>query len=590
MANRRMDQRGVTAVLMAVGLTIVVVVSAAFAVDLGQQRVVRRDMQAVADVVALDLVRLLNGGKASAYDKSAFDEAKNRSVSRNDDALGGALTSADVTWDFVKRNGDNWVVIEKTSDEVPAAVKVSATSDTSFAFGGVTGVARGGSTRTAVAQAEESACVRVGSFIASLDTAQSALLNPLLGGLLRSTVNLDLVSYKGLAAANVSLLDLVNLGGLGVGTVDELLALDNLKAGDLLIATAKVLDSKGKLVEANILRSITVGASTPTIAIGDLLNLAPGDSAALGAGINVLDLVTGTAFVANQDHAVAIPNLGISLPGVASVTTSLSVIEAPKPTCKGDADPASTAQIRLNLSAHINGRSLSVPLLNTSVTVAPIDLAISIDLGKAIAQVTKVTCNPTGPESVTVALSSAVVGGVSISANAGIKATVDPVGGLLTNVLGLLGLGSLLKPPYLTLDTSLNIAAGTGMSSTFNKTVVVPVPGGYTTPVGSGTGMLLGAVTVTPAVNTDLVLHYWDGLLILGSWKERHITDPLNSVFTGVLNPIIQNLLSVVLNPLVATLQTALIEPLQDILGLQLGGADVYAKETPTCGGPKLVG
>ena len=46
-------------------LLVVLVPSSAMAVDLGMQRVVRRDMQTLADVVALDVVRLVDGRTAS---------------------------------------------------------------------------------------------------------------------------------------------------------------------------------------------------------------------------------------------------------------------------------------------------------------------------------------------------------------------------------------------------------------------------------------------------------------------------------------------------------------------------------------------
>ena len=587
------DERGASAVLIAALMAAVLLVSAAFAVDLGQQRVVRRDVQAVADMVALDMVRLLDGRKANEYSVSAFDEAKRLSLQRNRSALGGALAPSDVTWTFAKAGAapGTWTTIDSSAAETPTAIQVSARSAVGFAFGGFTGVSKGGATRTAVAQNEESACFRVGSFVASLDSGQSALLNPILSALLGSSLNLDLVGYKGLAGANVSLLDLVKVGGLGVGSVDELLKLDGVTLGRLFVAAAKVLENQGKLAVANVLRAISVSAATPAIAIADLIKAAPGTGSALDASLNVLDLIATAAFVANKSHAVEIPNLGVTLPGVASVTTSLTVIEPPKAACGPVGTKAETAQISLRLNAHVNPQSIRVGVLDTSVDVGAIDLSVSIDLGKAIAKLAKVTCDVNGPDSLQVALSSAVVGGITVSATTGVKARVNPVGGLLDNILGLLGLSSLLKPPYLTLDTSLAINAGSPGLSNYAKSVTVPIPGGYTVPAGSGSGALIGPVSIDPAVNTDVVLHYWDSLLGLGgSWKERHITDPLNSVFDSVLRPLVGTLLSAVVNPVVSALQTALVGPLGRLLGLQVGGADVFAMPTPTCSGPKLVG
>lgn len=592
MRARRLDQRGVTAVLMAFLVSVVLVVSAAFAVDLGQQRVVRRDMQAIADVVALDLARLLNGGKASAYDKSVFDDAKVRSVGRNDDALGGALANGDVTWDFVVRDGGDWVVVDKTGEEVPTAVKVSATSDTSFAFGGVTGVARGGSTRSAVAQSDESACFRIGSFIASLDSSQSALLNPLLNGLLGSNLNLNAVAYQGLAAANVSLLDLVEIGGLGVGTVDELLALDNVEVADLFIAAASVLDDQGKLAQADILRAIVIDPDTPNIAIGDLVTAAPGSTAALGATINVLDLVTGAAFLANEDHFVEIPNLGITIPGLAVTSTTLHVIESPREQCGPVGTTNETSQISLDVVATVPGRTVSIPILgvaNVSVVLDPVQVTLNLDLGQAIAELMAVTCNVNGPDSIRVDLASSVVGGVNITATLGAHAVITvPLlgsGGLLGQVLSLLGLGSLLNPPRLTLDTGVTIAASSPAASNYDKTVTVPLPGGYTTPVGGGTGPILGPLNSQTSGTTKLTLTTFG---LLGN-PTTITVDPGATLFNTILNPVLSAAASS-LSAIVANLQSALINPLADLLGLQLGGADIFAVPTPTCSGPKLVG
>lgn len=577
---------------MAFLVSAVLVVSAAFAVDLGQQRVVRRDMQAVADVVALDLVRLLNGSKASAYDKSAFDTAKNNSVARNNDALGGALSSGDVTWDFVKLVGSNWVVIPKTADVVPAAVKVSATSDTSFAFGGVTGVARGGSTRTAVAQSEESACFRIGSFVASLDSSQSALLNPLLNGLLGSNLNLNAVAYQGLAAANVSLLDLVELGGLGVGTVDELLALDNVEVADLFIAAASVLDDQGKLAQANILRAIVVHPNTPNIAIGDLVTAAPGSTAALGATINVLDLITGAALLANDDHFVEIPNLGVTIPGAVITTTKLHIIESPREKCGGVGTTNETSQITLAVTATVPGRTVHIPILgiaDVSVVLDPVTVTLNLDVGKAIAKLMAVTCNVNGPDSIRVDLSSSVVGGVNVTSTLGAHAVITvPLlgsGGLLGQVLSLLGLGSLLNPPKLTLDTGVTVVASSPSSSTYDKTVTVPLPGGYTTPVGGGTGPILGPLNANTSGTTKLTLTTFG---LLGN-PTTITVDPGAALFSTILNPVL-SAASSSLSTIVNSLQSSLINPLAKLLGLQLGGADVFAVPTPTCSGPKLVG
>src|SRR3954470_17895235 len=90
---RRRGERG--AITPMVGMLLVVLVpSSAMAVDLGMQRVVRRDMQALADVVALDVVRLVDGHTAAQI-KGGYnglpplDLAVLRSGNRNDDDVLG---------------------------------------------------------------------------------------------------------------------------------------------------------------------------------------------------------------------------------------------------------------------------------------------------------------------------------------------------------------------------------------------------------------------------------------------------------------------------------------------------------------------
>ncbi|MFL6156446.1 MAG: pilus assembly protein TadG-related protein, partial [Marmoricola sp.] len=61
MPSRRRNEQGVVAVVVAIVTCFTLIPIAALAVDIGVQRVARRDAQSVADVVALDLARQLDG-------------------------------------------------------------------------------------------------------------------------------------------------------------------------------------------------------------------------------------------------------------------------------------------------------------------------------------------------------------------------------------------------------------------------------------------------------------------------------------------------------------------------------------------------
>ncbi|HWI42111.1 MAG TPA: pilus assembly protein TadG-related protein [Nocardioides sp.] len=586
MLRRRRDERGVSAIFICV-LMVVLLTSAAFSVDLGMQRVVRRDMQAVSDVVALDLARQLDGRtKAALMSSGDMQAALTKSVARNTSSIGDA---PDVSFELGTLDASGAFTAIGNTD-VPTVVRVSSKGSVGFAFGGITGVGSGSATRRAVAQVEESACIRVGSFIASVNSADGALLNPLLNGLLGSNLNLTAVGYQGLLTSNVSLADLVDVGGLGVGSVSELLALKNVSVADLFLASANALTKQGKLAEANILKSINVAATTPEINISDLIAAGPSDTAALAATLNVLDLVTGAAFIANDGHFVNIPNLGLNLSPAVVTTTKLTVIEAPRQTCIKSGKDAETAQVRLELTATIPAKSINVSILglaNVGVSLDTTTVNVSINLGEAIARVTALHCNASAPDSLTVALESSLAGAISVSASLGAHATFSvPLtgsGGLLSQVLSLLGLGSLLNPPDIKLDTALTATASAPPTGNFSKTVTVPIPGGYTTPVGSGSGIILSPASANVSGTTQMVINYG---LFGNQTKTVLNADPL---YSTVLNPILSGVASS-LSPLLTNIQQALITPLSDLLGLQVAGANVFAVPTPVCNGVRLVG
>ncbi|MEO9324900.1 hypothetical protein ABFT23_15505 [Nocardioides sp. C4-1] len=583
--RRRRDERGAVALVTALVTSFVLIVVAAITVDLGMQRVARRDMQSLADVVALDLSRELDG-RTVAVLTPLLPTLVERSVARNGDTIGDT-PQVTVELGSVSTAG----VFSPMTAGTPTAVRVRAATSIDFAFGVAT---RGDVSRAAVSTAQAGSCLKLGSYLATVNTDQSALLNPLLGGLLGSSLNLSAVSYTGLANANITLAELVDVGGLGVGTADQLLALQNVSVREFFLASARVLDAQGKNTEANLLRSISVAAGTPTIRLGDLINAAPGDTSALTAGFNVLSLVQGAALLSHQGSAVSIPNLSLGLPGLFTTSASLNVIQAPQVTCGPVGTEFSTAQVSLRLTTRIPAQTISVPALGTSVTIDAFDVSTSFDLGKAIATLTGITCSSAGVSSLQVALRSAVIGSINVAANARLRATFTVpllggsglLGSLLTTILSTLGLGSLLSPPSIILDNLVSLSGGSS-ASTYTRNLTLPIPASYTTPVGSGSGGLIGAVYLTPVLSSTLTLRYRP--LLSPSTVDRTILRT-EGLFADVLNPIISQVLSTLVNPLVSLLQSRLLMPLTQLLGVQYGGADVWAVPTATCANPKLVG
>ena len=168
-------------------MSLVLLMVSAFAIDLGMQRAGRRDMQAVADLVALDMGRLIDGRtraqiEAGNGDKPSAATQLGWSVANNDNDTIGSSPSVTAYWVELSdrrqlRRRPAACRSRSRPAAVPTGVVVRAATDVGFAFAGVTGVASGDVERTAVALAEESACFRLGSYAARLNSSSSALLN-----------------------------------------------------------------------------------------------------------------------------------------------------------------------------------------------------------------------------------------------------------------------------------------------------------------------------------------------------------------------------------------------------------------------------
>ncbi|MGA4049281.1 TadG family pilus assembly protein [Ralstonia pseudosolanacearum] len=242
-------------------------------------------------------------------------------------------------------------------------------------------------TLTATAIAKNTAIVSfsLGSGLASTNTG---LLNSVLGALLgngNSALNLDLVSYQGLANTTIRVSDL--MAALNVGTVQQLIAAQ-VSLSQLVSAVVSAGGQNGltgvsvgtvlapnTLVLGALLRNtlINVGNSTGTPGVLQFLAQAGNDQSVLNAQLNVLDLVTTAAQIANNKNAVAI-STGLTLPGLLGTTLNLKVIQPPviaigppgKDTSGNWMTQASAGQVRLGLNV---SASVLAPLATINVPI-----------------------------------------------------------------------------------------------------------------------------------------------------------------------------------------------------------------------------
>ncbi|WP_231409481.1 TadG family pilus assembly protein [Ralstonia solanacearum] len=239
-------------------------------------------------------------------------------------------------------------------------------------------------TATAIAKNTAIVSFSLGSGLASVN---GGLLNQMLGALLGNSnpLSLDLVSYQGLANTTIRVSDL--MAALNVGTVQQLVS-SQVSLSQLVSAVVSAGGQNGltgvsvgtvlapnTLVIGPLLRStlINVGNSTGTPGVLQFLAQAGNDQSALNAQLNVLDLVTTAAQIANNQNAVAISIPSLTLPPLAGATLNLKIIQPPviaigppgKDTSGNWMTQASAGQVRLglNVSASVPGAAtINVPI------------------------------------------------------------------------------------------------------------------------------------------------------------------------------------------------------------------------------------
>lgn len=325
--GRRRDEKGAILVLSTVGL-VLAMIAAALSIDLGTLAQSAREDQKVADLAALDAVRVLPG---------TFDQSQIGSVTQaaKDSALRNGFSFTSPGYNLLVEWGpSNTGPFTSLPAELgtATAVRVTATSPHENAFPFVSGPDT--VSRKAVAAKKDVAGFTLGSSLANVNSTTSSLLNPIVGSMLGSTVNLSLVSWQGLASGSVTLSALqAELAAMGfnVGSVSELLDA-NLTLAQLYQATANVMTKNGDTANAAVFNTLKVNAVTATtIKLGRMITVEQGaESAAAGAQLNLLQLVTGSAQLANGTNMISVSDLGISVPNALSVGMTLKVIEGTK--------------------------------------------------------------------------------------------------------------------------------------------------------------------------------------------------------------------------------------------------------------------
>lgn len=586
----RERQRGAIGV-MAAGTLLLALICLALVIDTGRLYYEQRKLQRVVDMAALEAASQggLCGLPSGVQGYVTTSAARNGFVPATGDSLVATLGS--VTFDggygsassrrtFIAGGDPADSVRVQATHTVPSSLLLNVASLFSGASSNTVLSAQAVGRRTAMAG------ISAGSGVLSLDSTNSPLLNALLGGLLGTTINLDLVTYQGIAGANVSLLALSQqLKAAGVnlelGKIDSLLGA-NVTAAQLLQAMVNAADaSQLANVNTSLLRTAlaTINVPTANLTLGQILSVVAPDSVrdtALSAGVNLLDLLMATAMVANKNNAVNVDLKGKNIAGVVP-TVKLQVISPPtiaigypgKDSAGNWRTVGKNAQVQLIVGANANLLGLNL-----------VNLALNLRVGVAegYAALDSIQCGGVGqPTTVNVKARPGV-------ASANIDANVSLLSGASGSLLGVTITNTATGASGSSASAGTQFAIPGEQSLSFTVNGPSDLPSAVTrvqSPLGSSLGAGLASlgnslsIKVTAGGNCNAI--------ILVSWLLCALSSIVNSLADLMLN------LTSGLGTLVSALGQQLIDPLLSLLGIQTGILDVRLIDLQTGGAELLI-
>lgn len=253
------------------------------------------------------------------------------------------------------------------------------------------------------------AIAQLGATPLTIDSNNSELLNPVLGGLLGTDLNIDLLGWEGLATVNTNLLNLLyDLNSeIGAGTVGELLE-SSISLETFYELTGSLLGWNGHLAEQKTITQLRgqlagSGVEHAQLKLSNLLQL-PEDLLELPinelanvegiteADVNTLALVTSAAEIANYSLALPV-DLPLDLPLI-NLAVKAQVITPPSIAVLQEGETLHAASTRVLIDLKVGLNELA-ELLNLQDLSEIVHLPIYLELGTGDVRVTSVS-----PESI----------------------------------------------------------------------------------------------------------------------------------------------------------------------------------------------
>lgn len=561
-------QRGAIGIFGGLGLAIALGF-VVLALDTGRLALEKRRLQEVADLAAIDALQ--QAGLCSGIESmtaAAVRTAAQQSALRN--GYAGNLTSeAEAVLLGVMTTDANGVRhFTGTVDAAATAVQVTARKQAVRSL--VAGGWYGGTVdlqAVGVAQREPQAGFWVGSFLASLDSDDAAVLDGVLGDMLGTAVSLDAVSYQGLVAADLTLAQLIDgaaLAGVSLSSngVEGLLATQVTVAELLSIMVAALsADPDGDATAAAAVNELQTAATVAgTIRIGDLLNVsADNPESALDSQVNAYALSSAALQLAHEGETLNM-SVPATLPLVGgTVDVSMHITQAPQiavgPPGRDENGNwktlARTAQMQLQIDTSVTDAPLFSVLLG--VVNASLDISVAAEVARTDAWLASVDCAGASQPAHRVTV-GASPGAVNLAL--GRYADLSDPGSLDGGITADITLASTpIASVALSAETSLGNAA---QDVVFDVSVATPLPQQQTV----GTSLASALDNATQSLANSLVVE--EPVVLGGSLPLGVTTDAIQSALPGA-----------VLEPVLTALDEAVLDPLFGALGIHVGGADI---------------
>lgn len=569
-AARRLES-GAVAIALALITCFVIIPLAGLAVDIGMQRVARGDMQTVADLTATDMARILGSGTTPTATMATTSAARNSGTVGATPTMAVYLGYISATPTYVSSQArgcdgnpyDSYFQAPTVAHPANAVV-VTASTKVSFMMDG----GSGGACRSALAQVNGTTCYGLGSYAAVVNSGDSTVLAPLnsIFGL-----NFTLLSYQNIAGAHVTLAQLA--ADSHIGTASQLLN-GSITVSNLILAMIDVLQTgSGNSAAITALNSVlSVVTTLPAITLSNVLHVSPTDTAAMSTSFSALDILGGAVLLADGQHAVDIPNVWANVAGTGETSdASLYIQQGASAAC---GTPGNAATLNSQMAGYVAFDKMNSPSINIGVanlktgigtgrlTVAIAQANGQLDSSPPVVCGSNTTANPTTfSVDVSAALSSVQL------------LTQLPVSGTVT----ILGLGAVSLNLVVDVNVGTTRPAGT-------QTANVSIPPNDTTPVSTGSGIALDYTTATTTIDATSSTATVLGIPI--SLSNPLLTSTLNAIISGVQSTFVQK----TVDPLSDNLNSLVTGPVAKLLGIKVGGADVYGIKTSCTNKPNLAG